>query len=50
MCAIKQGIERHLDRPDLSVAMMAMHHRCTPRYIQLLFDHEGTTFTEYLLA
>ena len=48
--AIKQDIRGELARPDLSVAVLAHRHRCTPRSIQRLFEHEGTTFTEYLLA
>jgi AraC-like DNA-binding protein len=48
--AIKQDIASNLDRADLSVAMLAARHRCTPRYVQRLFEMEGSTFTEYLLA
>jgi AraC-like DNA-binding protein len=50
LAAIKQDIARNLDRPDLSVATLAARHGCTPRVIQRLFEQEGTTFTEYLLA
>jgi AraC-like DNA-binding protein len=48
--AIKQDIARNLGRADLSVAALAARHNCTPRFIQRLFDAEGTTFTEYVLA
>jgi AraC-like DNA-binding protein len=48
--AIKQDIGRHLDRPDLSVAALAQRHGCTPRLVQRLFEEEGSTFTEYVLA
>jgi AraC-like DNA-binding protein len=48
--AIKQDIARHLDRPDLSVAALTARHRCTPRFVQRLFEMDGTTFTEYVLA
>jgi AraC-like DNA-binding protein len=48
--ALKQDIGGELARPDLSVAMLARRHRCTPRSIQRLFEQAGTTFTEYLLA
>jgi len=48
--AVKQDIGRHLDRPDLSVGMMAHRHACTPRFMQRLFEAEGTTFTEYVQA
>ena len=48
--AIKRDIARHLDQPDLSVAALAMRHGCTPRFVQRLFETEGTTFTDYVLA
>jgi AraC-like DNA-binding protein len=48
--AIKQDIDKNLNQPDLSVAMVAQRHACTPRFVQRLFEAEGTTFTEYLLA
>jgi AraC-like DNA-binding protein len=48
--AIKQDIARSLDDPSLSVAALALRHGCTPRFIQRLFETEGMTFTEYLLA
>jgi len=47
---IKQDIAENLDRPDLSAAALAERHRCTPRLLQRLFEAEGTTFTEYVLA
>jgi AraC-like DNA-binding protein len=50
LCAIKQDIASRLDQPDLSVGAIAALRRCTPRYIQALFEREGTTFTEYVLA
>ncbi|HVO01574.1 MAG TPA: AraC family transcriptional regulator [Candidatus Cybelea sp.] len=46
---IKQDIARSLDRPDLTVTALAERHRCTPRFVQRLFEAEGTTFTEYVL-
>jgi AraC-like DNA-binding protein len=48
--AIKQDIAGHLDRPDLSVSALAARHRCTERFVQRLFETEGITFTEYVLA
>jgi len=48
--AIKQDIERRLGEPDLSVAALAQRHGCTPRFIQRLFEQEGTTFSAYVLA
>jgi AraC-like DNA-binding protein len=48
--AIKQDIARSLDQPELSLAALAARHCCTPRSVQRLFEGEGTTFTEYVLA
>jgi AraC-like DNA-binding protein len=48
--AVKEDIARLLHHPDLSVAMIAARHRCTPRSVQRLFETEGTTFSEYVLA
>ena len=48
--AIKQDIAAGLDEADLSVTTMAARHRIQPRWIQRLFETEGTTFTEYVLA
>lgn len=46
--AIKQDVSRHLNRGGLSVGAVATRHRVTPRYVQLLFEAEGTTFSEYV--
>jgi len=48
--ALKQDIARNLDQADLSVAALAVRHGCTPRCIQRLFENEGTSFTDYVLA
>jgi AraC-like DNA-binding protein len=48
--AIKHDIASNLAEPDLTVATLAARHRSTPRCIQRLFEAEGTTFTEYVLA
>ncbi|MFN3658973.1 MAG: AraC family transcriptional regulator [Pseudolabrys sp.] len=48
--AIKRDIGGQLDRPDLSVVDFARRHSCTPRYLQRLFEMEGTTFTDYVLS
>src|SRR5262249_3003574 len=48
--AIKRDIANWLDQPDLSVATIAAQHRVKPRWIQRLFESEGMTFTEYVLA
>jgi AraC-like DNA-binding protein len=48
--AIKEDIANWLDRPELSVAAIAARHRIKPRWVQRLFEGEGTTFTDYVLA
>jgi len=48
--AIKRDVTRSLDQPDLSIATLAGKHGVTPRYVQRLFELEGTTFTDYVLA
>src|SRR5262249_24093231 len=48
--AIKEDIAGRLDRPDLSVATIAARHRVSLRWMQRLFESEGTTFAEYVLA
>jgi AraC-like DNA-binding protein len=47
--AIKHDVSRNLDRGGLSVGAVAARHRVTPRYVQLLFEAEGTTFSEHVL-
>jgi AraC-like DNA-binding protein len=46
--AIKQDIVDNL-KHDLTVAAVGARHGCTPRYVQRLFESEGTTFTDYVL-
>jgi AraC-like DNA-binding protein len=48
--AIKEDVARNLEHGDLSVGAVAARHRVTPRYVQRLFEREGTTFSEYLLG
>jgi AraC-like DNA-binding protein len=47
--AIKQDIARNLGQPDLSVMTVAIRHGCTPRFIQRLFEYEGSRFSDYVL-
>jgi AraC-like DNA-binding protein len=49
MGAIKADIRANLVREALSINEIASRQRVTPRYIQLLFEGEGTTFTEFVL-
>ncbi|MPZ35826.1 MAG: helix-turn-helix domain-containing protein [Rhodospirillales bacterium] len=38
-----------LRQPELTVATVAARHGITPRYVQLLFEGEGTTFSQFVL-
>lgn len=46
---IKDDIERRLGQPDLSAAGIAALHGVTPRYVQRLFQEDGTTFSRFVL-
>jgi AraC-like DNA-binding protein len=48
--AIKADIAENLGNPELSVATVAKRQRVTPRYIQMLFESEETTFSEFVLG
>jgi len=48
--AIKAEIAANCGDRDLTVAAVALRHGITPRSVQMLFETEGTTFSEYLLA
>lgn len=48
--AIKDDVARHLREENLSVGTVAARHKVTPRYVQMLFDEAGATFTEYVVA
>ena len=48
--AIKQDIAGNIEQADLSVSTLAARHRCTARFVQRLFEADGTTFTDYVLA
>ena len=45
---IKSDIAASLSRGEISVAEIAQRQRVTPRYIQMLFENEGATFTEFV--
>ena len=49
MGVIKADIRKNLARAALSINDIALRQRVTPRYIQMLFEGEGTTFTEFVL-
>jgi AraC-like DNA-binding protein len=48
--AIKDDITKHIDSCGLSVWGVAARQRVTPRYVQILFASEGTTFVQFVLA
>jgi len=49
LAAMKADILAHLREEGLSVHDIARRHRVTPRYVQLLFDSEGMTFSEFVI-
>jgi AraC-like DNA-binding protein len=49
LSAIKSDIIGRLNDEGLCVADAAERRGVTPRYVQMLFESEGTTFTEYVL-
>jgi AraC-like DNA-binding protein len=49
LSAIKADIADGIGDRGLSVTEIARRHRVTPRYIQMLFEAEGTTFSEYVI-
>lgn len=46
--AIKADIADKLANPNLSVQAVAMRQGVSPRYVQILFEEEGTTFSQYV--
>ncbi|MBL0372388.1 helix-turn-helix transcriptional regulator [Rhizobium sp. KVB221] len=44
----KQAISKRLHEPDLVIAAIAQTQAISPRYLQRLFETEGSTFSEYL--
>jgi AraC-like DNA-binding protein len=50
LAAIKADIAAHLGRHDLTLTALAARQGVTPRYIQMLFESEGVTFSEFVLT
>lgn len=50
LTAVKADIAANLTTRDLSVATVARRQRVTPRYVHMLFESEGTTFSQFVLA
>jgi len=46
----KSFIVAHSHRRDVSITAVAASLNVTPRYVQRLFEAEGTTFSEYLIG
>lgn len=47
-CAVKKWLLERLSDPTLSLTMTAAAHGISPRYVQMLFEMEGTSFTCWL--
>jgi AraC-like DNA-binding protein len=47
--AIKADILKNLGSQDLTLANVAKRQRVTPRYIHMIFELEGISFSEYVL-
>lgn len=50
LAAIKAQIAREFGRQDFSIEVVARAQDVTPRYVQKLFEAEGSTFTRFLLS
>lgn len=50
LATIKQDILAHLAEPGLSVARVAARRALSPRYIHKLFELDGTTYSEFVVA
>lgn len=46
---IKADILAGLDDSRLSLTQVAQRHRSSPRYVQMLFERSGTTFSDFVL-
>lgn len=46
--AVKAWILKHIAQPELSIVTAARANGISPRYIQLLFAHEGTSYSDWL--
>lgn len=48
--AIKANIRASLDEPGLTLTSVAARHGVSPRYVQVLFEDDRTTFSHFLVA
>lgn len=49
LLAVKQDIENHFTNPALSAAMVAARQGITPRYLHMLLEQEGLSFSALVL-
>lgn len=49
LAAIKADVIAHAGERDLDLATVAARHRLSPRSVQLLFEFEGQTFSQFVL-
>jgi len=49
LVAAREFVRKNLRRQDLRVGVLATQLGVTPRYLQMLFEAEGTTFSKYVL-
>jgi AraC-like DNA-binding protein len=49
LSAIKADIVANLASPDLAITAVAARHGVTPRYVGMLFESEGSSFTDFVL-
>ena len=47
---IKADILAHLGNPRLTVGSVALRHGVSPRYVHMIFESEGVTFSEFVLG
>ena len=45
----KSYVITHSERRDVSIGLVAANLHVTPRYLQRLFEADGTTFSEFLI-
>ena len=50
MSAMKVDITEKLASPNLSVEEVAKRQGVSSRYVQMLFEQEGTTFSQYVIS
>jgi AraC-like DNA-binding protein len=50
LAAVKRWVLTHLGEPELGVGAAAAAAKVGVRYVQTLFESEGTTFTDFVLA